>query len=180
MQDELNVSAPVPAEAIKPAKRRIPWPSGRIGRVRYISIVLGLVVVYSALLSLTGLLLTLSGVSPVVAERTLQLFSAVLFVPLMGAILFWSIERVHDMGLSGWVALVVFVPYVNLLFWLWPGKREANAYGPQPTSASLLLRMLVLMVVAILVLIYATTLWYGPIMPEQPGPPPTDLPIYRE
>lgn len=45
-------------------------------------------------------------------------------------------RRLHDIGLSGWFAVVTFIPYVNVLFLLAmaaiPGKKEDNKYGKKP------------------------------------------------
>jgi len=45
-----------------------------------------------------------------------------------------TIRRCHDIGLSGWWALVLGLPGPNLVLLLIPG-RAANRYGEQPTSA---------------------------------------------
>jgi uncharacterized membrane protein YhaH (DUF805 family) len=47
-----------------------------------------------------------------------------------------SARRLHDLGASGWFALVIFVPYIGvilaLLTLLLPGQPHENAYGPPP------------------------------------------------
>lgn len=47
-----------------------------------------------------------------------------------------AVKRLHDIGMPGALALLLFVPAIN---WAWilflmvmPGNREANAYGPPP------------------------------------------------
>ena len=44
------------------------------------------------------------------------------------------VKRLHDLDRSGWLALVVFVPYINILFYLWlllgGGSRGGNRFGP--------------------------------------------------
>ena len=43
------------------------------------------------------------------------------------------VKRLHDLGRSGWYALVVLIPFFNLLFILYlgfaPGNTGANKYG---------------------------------------------------
>ncbi len=46
-------------------------------------------------------------------------------------------KRLHDMGYSGFLVVLVFVPMVSMIFFLalafWPGQPEANQYGASPT-----------------------------------------------
>lgn len=59
---------------------------------------------------------------------------AALFVIYMSACL-W-IRRCHDIGLSGWWAILDFIPYINLLMGLFlifkKGQQRDNIYGPMP------------------------------------------------
>jgi hypothetical protein len=43
-----------------------------------------------------------------------------------------SIQRAHDFNASGWLAVIAFVPLLNLLFWFIPGSHGANRFGPRP------------------------------------------------
>ena len=47
-----------------------------------------------------------------------------------------AVRRLHDIGLSGWLYLISFVPYVGGLFMLVvaciPSQPHPNAYGPAP------------------------------------------------
>ena len=62
---------------------------------------------------------------------------------LMGVVLcsFWSIlaivvKRLHDLGATGWLALLVFFPTINWIFMLIlaviPSSQQVNQYGPPP------------------------------------------------
>jgi len=46
------------------------------------------------------------------------------------------VRRMHDIGKSGWVMLLIFVPFIGpiiLLIWLCQiGQVEENKYGPAP------------------------------------------------
>ena len=47
-------------------------------------------------------------------------------------------KRLHDVGYSGFLALAMFVPLVNIFFTIWvgivPGTAGPNAYGDVPDS----------------------------------------------
>jgi uncharacterized membrane protein YhaH (DUF805 family) len=50
-----------------------------------------------------------------------------------------TVRRLHDIGMSGWWALLLLVPYIGglivLVFTLLPGQPHANAHGPAPVAA---------------------------------------------
>jgi uncharacterized membrane protein YhaH (DUF805 family) len=43
-----------------------------------------------------------------------------------------GIRRSHDLGHSGWLALILFVPFAGLYFVFKEGAASANEYGPPP------------------------------------------------
>ena len=49
------------------------------------------------------------------------------------------VRRLHDLGLSGWWALAVLVPFLGSLLiipvFLIPGTREPNRFGPAPGTS---------------------------------------------
>lgn len=55
---------------------------------------------------------------------------AVLFVIYMSVCL--CIRRCHDIGLSGWWAVLGFIPYINLFLIFKKGQQRDNIYGPMP------------------------------------------------
>jgi uncharacterized membrane protein YhaH (DUF805 family) len=101
---------------------------GRIGRVRYLA--------YSIGLSLLVLLVagTLAGVVGLIAGDP----SAAILVALVGyiamiAIQFLpAIQRSHDMNVTGWLSLILLVPFGPFVFMFAPGTRGENQYGKQP------------------------------------------------
>jgi uncharacterized membrane protein YhaH (DUF805 family) len=138
-------SAPVPQAPLAAP----PTPIGnmferRIGRVGFL---LGLVYSFSVLAAGVLLLMGL-GASGLITESLdgvgLALFN--IFVLLLN-IAAWGfaivvslslvIRRLHDLNLSGWAALLYFMPLVGILLVLFllfkPGK-EPNKYGPRITS----------------------------------------------
>lgn len=56
-------------------------------------------------------------------------FSLVTFVPLVAV----TTRRLHDIGKSGWLQLVIFVPFIGfvalLTFWLRASQPKSNDYG---------------------------------------------------
>lgn len=66
----------------------------------------------------------------------LLLPSLVLILPFIAASLMLEIRRCHDLGHSGWIILIGFIPYVNILFFLYvlfcPGTKGPNQYGEDP------------------------------------------------
>ena len=49
-----------------------------------------------------------------------------------------TVKRLHDIGYSGFLALAIFVPLVNIFFTIWvgvvPGTPGPNVYGEAPDS----------------------------------------------
>jgi uncharacterized membrane protein YhaH (DUF805 family) len=49
-----------------------------------------------------------------------------------------TVRRIHDLGLSGWFYLLVFVPYVGSLiifvFTVMPTQKNENKWGPVPAG----------------------------------------------
>ncbi len=47
-----------------------------------------------------------------------------------------TVKRLHDVGYSGFLAVLMFVPLANLFFTIWigilPGNAGPNAYGDMP------------------------------------------------
>lgn len=59
------------------------------------------------------------------------------------AVALWSelalaVKRLHDRGLSGWFAALLFMPLLNLVVFvvlgLIPGDKGPNAFGPAPNT----------------------------------------------
>lgn len=112
---------------------------GRIGRLRYLA--------WSMTLMATalGLLLIASlgfAISAVLGSILSGLF--VLGVLLVSAQI--SVQRLHDMGWSGWFMLLNLVPVVGAIFplalLLVPGKDEGNRFGPPPPPNSRAVKVL--------------------------------------
>lgn len=110
---------------------RILSARGRIGRVRYIG--------YSAGLGLvTTLFMLVFGVIGAMVDPWAAIAAIVIGYAAMIVIgLLFTIQRSHDMNVSGWLSLILLIPLGALVFWLVPGTAGENRYGkpPPPNSA---------------------------------------------
>lgn len=107
---------------------------GRIGRLRYIAwsfvLMLALMPVYGIA---AGVMVGISEV----------LGGVLLFAVLIAAIVFSvmiGVQRLHDIGWSGWLWLLNLIPLVNTVFAIlmlvMPGTQGQNNYGPPPPANS--------------------------------------------
>ncbi|WP_152219870.1 DUF805 domain-containing protein [Pseudomonas sp. SCB32] len=106
---------------------------GRIGRVRYLA--------WSMALFLVAIPIFLLVAGAFAISQTLgMLLAAVVFVAYAIVGVMMGIQRLHDLGWSGWLMLLNIVPVVNsvfpLLMMLIPGNDGANRYGPPPPPNS--------------------------------------------
>lgn len=114
--------------------RRLWTLRGRLGRAEYIVYSLGAVV----LLCLTMILVSLGALLTGSAGRMVYGIAVVLLVycllPIFFAVL--TVRRAHDFNCGGWLALLLMVPVINLMFWFIPGSRGENRFGPSPQAPS--------------------------------------------
>lgn len=125
--------------ATVPTYRASPWAlKGRIGRLRYIAYSFGL---YLAVLVPAGLLLHLAFGVP----GGMRWLNAVSLFAMAAVGIVTSTRRVNDLGHSGWLSLLILLPLINILFWLWlalaPGKADENRFGPAPGPNSVLVKI---------------------------------------
>ena len=75
---------------------------------------------------------TFSPLSFVAAGWLELLIGGVVFLPSLAI----AVRRLHDVGKSGWYLLVLFVPFVGLVYYLYlmlsESQPDANQYGPHP------------------------------------------------
>lgn len=110
---------------------RVLSPHGRIGRVRYIGYSVGLSIVVALAAAMAAGVAGLMSVGAAVLVGVLG-YGAVIAVQFL-----LSIQRSHDMNVTGWLSLIALIPLGFLVFWLVPGTRGANDYGkpPPPNTA---------------------------------------------
>jgi uncharacterized membrane protein YhaH (DUF805 family) len=131
---------------------------GRIGRLRYLAWTMVLMLVtlgIGAVLSVFGLALISTDSSAGLILGGLLAF--ILIVALGFVSIQFSVQRLHDIGWSGWLWLLTLVPFVGSFFpfvmMIMPGNSGANRYGapPPPNSTAVkVLSALWLVLVAIL------------------------------
>ncbi|MCK3825086.1 MULTISPECIES: DUF805 domain-containing protein [unclassified Pseudomonas] len=120
---------------------------GRIGRLRYLAWTLALTV---ALLVAAGIISTVgfavATASPTIAIILGSLLGFALFVALVVVSVQIGVQRLHDMGWSGWLYLLNLVPVVNsvfpILLLVLPGNAGANQYGAPPPPNSTAVKIL--------------------------------------
>lgn len=107
--------------------------NGRIGRVRYLGWTMAML-----LCTLPILMLSFGGSLIASALGNLLLGIAVLIMVVVGVMI--GVQRLHDIGWSGWLWLLNFVPFVGSIFALLmliiPGTQGVNRYGPPPPPNS--------------------------------------------
>ena len=131
---------------------------GRIGRLRYLAWTMVLMLVtlgIGAVLGIFGLALISTDSSAGLILGGLLAF--ILIVVLGFVSIQFSVQRLHDIGWSGWLWLLTLVPFVGSFFpfvmMIMPGNNTANRYGapPPPNSTGVkVLSALWLVFVAIL------------------------------
>jgi uncharacterized membrane protein YhaH (DUF805 family) len=111
--------------------------NGRIGRARYLGYLMGA----WALVTLTAIPLALLVMLLVKNNQRVAVFLPLLLsMAIMGLSFVLAKRRLNDMNKSGWFALLLLIPFVNLALGLWllfgPGDKGENLYGPAPCGNS--------------------------------------------
>lgn len=140
---------------------------GRIGRARYVAYTLGSLAAAFVFMLPAGYMLLLSGNPGRILYTVVSVLLFYGFLPIFFAVL--TVRRAHDFNLGGWLALLLLVPLVNLMFWFIPGTRGDNPYGaqPEPASSGLKLAALVLPVLLIGAFLGSDG---KPVIPQQHAP----------
>lgn len=107
--------------------------NGRIGRVRYLGWSMAMLLCF-----LPVLLLAMGTAALSESLGMLLLLAAGLGMMVISVC--FGVQRLHDIGWSGWLWLLNFVPFVGsvfaLLMLIIPGTQGANRYGPPPPPNS--------------------------------------------
>ena len=110
---------------------------GRIGRLRFLAWTMVVTLVSLPIISIFALI----AVGLVSAESTSGLIIGGIVALFLGLALivisiFFTVQRLHDIGWSGWLWLLTLVPFVGSIFpfviMVVPGNTGANRYGPPP------------------------------------------------
>ncbi|WP_339412842.1 DUF805 domain-containing protein [Pseudomonas sp. EA_35y_Pfl2_R5] len=122
---------------------------GRIGRLRYLA--------WSMVLMLACLpLFGIAGGFFAASEILGGLLMVVVGIAVAVVGIMIGVQRLHDIGWSGWLLLITLVPIVggvfSLLMFIIPGSTEANRFGPPPPPNSTAVKILALSWIAIIVI----------------------------
>jgi uncharacterized membrane protein YhaH (DUF805 family) len=139
---------------------------GRIGRLRYLAwtMVLTLVMlgVGSALAVFAVALISADSNAGLIIGGLVALF---LFIGIVVVSIQISVQRLHDLGWSGWLWLLNFVPFVGSLFpfviAVIPGTNIANRYGPPPPPNSTAVKVLSSLWVVFIAIVFVAALSGG-------------------
>jgi uncharacterized membrane protein YhaH (DUF805 family) len=133
---------------------------GRIGRLRFLA--------WTMVLSLVGIpvvgVFALIGLGLISGDSTTGLiiggiFAFFLFIAFVIISILFSVQRLHDIGWSGWLWLLNLVPFVGSFFpfviMVVPGNTDANRYGPPPPPNSTAVKVLCSLWIVFIALIFA-------------------------
>ncbi len=138
-----NVGESLPAFAtLKPFS-----VEGRIGRLRYLAWSMVLTLVTLPIIGIFALIaLGLVGADSTSGLIIGGIFAVFLFLALLIVSIMFSVQRLHDIGWSGWLWLLTLVPFVGSFFpfvvMIVPGNSVANRYGPPPPPNSTAVKVL--------------------------------------
>ncbi|WP_160108071.1 DUF805 domain-containing protein [Pseudomonas izuensis] len=120
---------------------------GRIGRLRFLAWTMVLSLITLPIVGVFALI----GLGLVSGDSTAGLiiggiFAFFLFLAFVIVSALFSVQRLHDIGWSGWLWLLNFVPFVGsffpLVIMVMPGNAGANRYGPPPPPNSTAVKVL--------------------------------------
>jgi uncharacterized membrane protein YhaH (DUF805 family) len=140
---------------------------GRLGRARWVLYGMGAVCAAFLVMVLAGYGLYLSGRLGRMLYQVL--FYAMYFFALPIFFVQLTVRRAHDFNVEGWLALLLLVPIVNMMFAFIPGTRGENLYGPElePESLATNIAAVVAPLLFIAAFLSATTI--PPQQAEQPA-----------
>ncbi|MBR7199737.1 DUF805 domain-containing protein [Pseudomonas sp. 14A] len=157
-----NVGESLPAFAtLKPFS-----VEGRIGRLRFLAWTMVLSLVTLPIVGVFALialgLVSGDSTTGLILGGILAVF---LFIGFMIVSILFSVQRLHDIGWSGWLWLLNLVPFVGsffpLVIMVVPGNTGANRYGPPPPPNSTAVKVLCSLWIVFFALIFAGGLLGG-------------------
>jgi uncharacterized membrane protein YhaH (DUF805 family) len=63
-----------------------------------------------------------------------------------------TIQRCHDFNVTGWLSLILLIPFAPFIFWFVPGTQGANQFGAQPPPNRGVLSIVVVLLVLVVVI----------------------------
>lgn len=100
-------------------------PRGRIGRLRYLGYTMGYSTLIYIVFGIVAGMMTAAGLP----NGVFLAITGIGYVLVLVLSIILTIQRAHDFNSSGWVALLAFIPILNLLFLFTPGTDGENRFG---------------------------------------------------
>lgn len=134
---------------------------GRIGRLRYLAWTMALILVtmgvVGAGISIGLSIIAMASTPGLVIGGLIAVAIGIAFIVVSIQI---SVQRLHDLGWSGWLYLLTLVPFVGsllpILLTVLPGNAAANQYGAPPPPNTTAVKVL-----CALWLVFVTTVFIG-------------------
>lgn len=109
---------------------------GRIGRLRYWAYSIGWGMLMMPIMFMTVGMGALTGAMGNAGAGGSLLGAGIGYLASFAITIVLARRRLNDLGKSGWLGVLMIVPFVNFIFALWllfgSGDAEANEYGPAP------------------------------------------------
>lgn len=159
-----NTSIDIEANADEFAKIKMFTAKSRIGRLRYtlFSFLLLIVIIFYNLI-LRDLLILGIGSGFVNNLPTYYKYGIIIFISvipylvLLLAGIFLVIQRCHDLDTTGWLSLLILIPFAPVLLCFTSGTKGVNKYGPPPPPNTKLIIIGSYITVALLIFL----IWFG-------------------
>ena len=136
---------------------------GRIGRARFMAYTWWVTMVI--MVTSVPLLAVLGGSLADVNNPFMMSYAFLLGVLVYVPLLVMVKRRLNVLDLSGWLAAVIFMPFLNVLLMLyiacWPGDPGANRFGPPPQANS----VWVILFGVVLPLFFLISVFVGLLLP---------------
>lgn len=110
--------------------------SNRIGRLEFLFWCIAPLVVGSIVATIVAFSIGAINANTPSSDPKLRSFIAPVVLLVAVMVLRAAVARLHDMGWTGWLAVLVFAPLVGIVLFLilliLPGQKTENAYGESP------------------------------------------------
>jgi uncharacterized membrane protein YhaH (DUF805 family) len=123
---------------------------GRLGRMRYFVYPtlasLAYIMVVGTIVAIFAALTGIGADKSTGAMIALVFLLVLLYIPLIGIMFVFAKRRLNDLNQTGWLGLLLIVPFLGGLFALYllfaPGSKGTNQYGPAPSENPMWIKVL--------------------------------------
>lgn len=124
------------ASAQEYAEVKIFGTRGRIGRLRYLGYSVAVYLLYAIITAVFQAIFMVNGLTSAAYLISTAITLILLIVQIVLMFRF-AIQRSHDMNSSGWLSLILLIPLIGFLIFVFaPGTDGENNYGPPPPPNS--------------------------------------------